>query len=67
MIRALLVAAALGAALIGAPARAADAQGDRMTAAFQNWAAKWGVQNSAFAVMRGAKIVGTSKVGASDP
>jgi CubicO group peptidase (beta-lactamase class C family) len=67
MIRALLAAVALGAAVIGAPAQAADAQGDRMVAAYQSWASRWGVQNSSFAVMRGSKVVGASKVGASDP
>lgn len=67
MIRAFLVAAALGAAVIGAPAQAADAQGDRMVAAYQSWASRWGVQNSSFAVMRKTDVVGKSSVGAGNP
>lgn len=67
MIRALLVAAALGVATFGAQAQVGDAQGDRMAAAYQAWASRWSVPTSSFAVMRGDKVVATSQVGAGDP
>lgn len=70
MIRIRFASAALAAALSIAPAAAApegDAQGDRMVAAFQSWAQKWGVANASFAVLRDAAVVGETKVGAGDP
>ena len=67
MIRALVVAAALGMATVGAQAQVGDAQGDRMAAAYQAWASRWSVQTSSFAAMRGDKVVATSQVGEGDP
>lgn len=57
---ALAIPAGLGSA------RAADAQGDRMKAAFDDWVAHYGVQNASMAAMRGAKIIAQSSAGTGD-
>lgn len=58
------------AALAGPPvghARAQDAQGDRMKAAFDGWVARNGVQNASMAAMRARKVIAQSSAGTGAP
>ena len=73
MFRGLSLAAALGAAILSVSAaiagpqpQASDAQGARMTAAFEAWAKKFKIPNASFVVMRGDKVMGTVSVGGHD-
>ncbi len=66
-VRMIILAASLGG--LGSPALAAakDPQAARMEAAFKTWVAKWGVQNTSLAIMRGAKLIGQGQTGDYQP
>lgn len=70
MIRGFSLVAAIAAAILtssaafaGPQPQASDAQGARMTAAFEAWAKKFKIPNASFVVMRGDKVMGSVSVG----
>lgn len=61
---AVLAALAVSAAV---PAMAADAQGVRMKAAFDDWVVRYGVQNASMAAMRGEAVITQGRAGTGKP